>query len=343
LRLDFSRPAETGSEHHVHASTPRHRFFDLCEELLQAGADLLTGWRIDFLSHARTDLARRKLERKQQSFDDLLDRLHTALAGPGGALLAREVRRRYRAALIDEFQDTDPVQSEIFQRLFAPAGGVSAEEGRTPSFFFIGDPKQAIYGFRGADLFTYLDAARQAANRYTLERNWRSERRLVNAVNTLFSRSPCPFVFDDIRFQPVQAAGDADQHPLLIHGQREAPLQVWFMARNENPKLIPGRCAATTLAAAVAADIVRLLHDDVTLDGRRPTPRDLAVLVRPVTGWRDAKSVGRGQRAERAARRGERVDSGEAARAQVLAAIAHPPGNGCCGPPGHRSLGLSAE
>jgi exodeoxyribonuclease V beta subunit len=308
------------------ASTPRHRFFDLCEEFLQAGADLLTGWRIDFLSHARTDLARRKLERKQQSFDDLLDRLHTALAGPGGALLAREVRHRYRAALIDEFQDTDPVQSGIFQRLFAPAGGVSAEEGRTPSLFFIGDPKQAIYGFRGADLFTYLDAAREAANRYTLERNWRSERRLVNAVNTLFSRSPCPFVFDDIRFQPVQAAGDADQHPLLIRGQREAPLQVWFMARNESQKHITVDRAAATLADAVAAEIVRLLHDDVTLDGRRLTPRDLAVLVP------DRRRAGVMQTALRKVNvpsvlhvEESVFDSGEAAElAQVLAAIAQP-------------------
>src|SRR6185503_747839 len=155
---------------------------------------------------------------------------------PGGDDLAQDVRAKYRAALIDEFQDTDPVQYQIFRQLFAPgvrpsssaethrpaAAGqfhaqsdthVSApEDGRTPEaisppattsplLFLIGDPKQAIYGFRGADIFTYLEAAARVDQRYTLEENWRSETPLVRGVNAVFSFVGNPFVFDPIRFQ----------------------------------------------------------------------------------------------------------------------------------------------
>jgi exodeoxyribonuclease V beta subunit len=88
--------------------------------------------------------------------------------------LAVDLQARYRAALIDEFQDTDPVQYSIFRRAFS---------GGSTFLFLIGDPKQAIYGFRGADIFTYLDASDQASDRFTLGENWRSESGLVTAMN----------------------------------------------------------------------------------------------------------------------------------------------------------------
>src|SRR5262249_38116171 len=153
-----------------------------------------------------------------QSFDDLLVRLRAALNAPGGTRLAGEVRRRYRAALIDEFQDTDPVQYRIFEALFAPPPRSSGPADPAPLLFLIGDPKQAIYAFRGADVFTYLDAARQANPSYTLETNRRSESALVRAVNTLFRRPKHPFVFDSIQFQPVRSASEADQRTLLEDG-----------------------------------------------------------------------------------------------------------------------------
>lgn len=162
----------------------------------------------------------RKRERNVQSFDDLLTRFLAALFAPGGESLARSVRERFEAALIDEFQDTDPVQYGIFRTLF---GG-----GRTP-LFLIGDPKQAIYGFRGADIFTYLDASSEVDRRYTLDRNWRSTPLLVKAVNTLFSKSPRPFVLDDIPFHPVRA-GRTDKKE---DGEAEGPLRVWFLPASE--------------------------------------------------------------------------------------------------------------
>lgn len=138
-------------------TAPRHPIFDACQELCRAAEALkaelaayLRRIKFDFLTYAHAELARSKRERNLQSFDDLLVRLRDALAGPQGGALATEVRGRYRAVLVDEFQDTDGIQFGIFETLFNRAHGC---------LFWIGDPKQAIYGFRGADIFAYLRAA----------------------------------------------------------------------------------------------------------------------------------------------------------------------------------------
>ena len=99
--------------------------------------------------------------RNIQSFDDLLTRLRRSLEKAGGDELSETIRKRYKAALIDEFQDTDPVQYAIFQNVFGKGGSI---------LFLIGDPKQAIYSFRGADLFAYMKAAGRVDHRYTLDR-----------------------------------------------------------------------------------------------------------------------------------------------------------------------------
>jgi exodeoxyribonuclease V beta subunit len=106
------------------------------------------------------------MERNVQTFDDLLLKLQAALKGRGGGDLAKAIRRKYRAALIDEFQDTDPVQYAIFQSIFLDEGSV---------LFLVGDPKQSIYGFRGADIFAYMKAVDRVDALYTLKENWRSE------------------------------------------------------------------------------------------------------------------------------------------------------------------------
>ena len=108
----------------------------------------------------RRELPLRKQRRNIQSFDDLLTRLRRSLEKAGGDELSAAVRNRYRAALIDEFQDTDPVQYAIFQHIFVKGGAI---------LFLIGDPKQAIYSFRGADLFAYMKAAGRVDHRYTLD------------------------------------------------------------------------------------------------------------------------------------------------------------------------------
>lgn len=248
---------------------PAHPFFVCCAELGALQRKLHTARLLEFIAWAVTELKRRKLERKIQSFDDLLTRLDAALTGDGGDSLAAVVQSSYAAALIDEFQDTDPVQWRIFRRLF---GGLDQR------LFLIGDPKQAIYGFRGADVFTYLSAAAAAPHAHTLGTNWRSESGLVAGVNGIFEKHHRPFVEGGIKFQPVVAAGRADAEPLTEGGRQLAPFQLWFWAEDEP---LSKTKAEPQLAERVATEIVRLLSSatEVRLGDRPIRPANIAVLV----------------------------------------------------------------
>ncbi|HEX7470190.1 MAG TPA: UvrD-helicase domain-containing protein, partial [Verrucomicrobiae bacterium] len=247
---------------------PRHKFFDLCEQLAEAEADFLAALQLDFARFAQDELPRRKQRLKVRSFDDLLMNVYRALQSDAGNALAETLRGKHKAALIDEFQDTDPVQYEIFRRVFA--GGKSF-------LYLIGDPKQAIYAFRGADIFTYMQAANKAERRFTLGENWRSEKKLVEAVNTIFHRPQKPFVFDEIRFDPVVAKARADKEPLLIGGEKESPFQIWFYEREG--KSISKIEAEKRLPQIVAGEIARLLNSDARIGDRALKPEDIAVLV----------------------------------------------------------------
>jgi len=251
-------------------SAPKHRFFDECEALSLAADNFVIGVQLQALRYVERELPRRKHELKIQYYDDLLTRLHSALVGQGGKALAEGLRRQYAAALIDEFQDTDPLQYQIFHGVFA---------GKENYLFLIGDPKQAIYGFRGADIFTYLKASGQANQRFTLKENWRSETGLVRAVNTVFKASGQPFIFPEIKFHPVEARGEADNQPMQVAGQREPALQFWFWKRDGKEAAIKIGAADELLPDVVASEIVALLQGDVKLGDRRVQPEDIAVLV----------------------------------------------------------------
>lgn len=249
-------------------TTPSHPVFDACEALLQAAQPLaleMTGqrqhlkWRL--LCSVRDELERRKSEKGQISFDDLLRRVARALDTGRGPELTGAVRKRYQAALVDEFQDTDDLQYAVFSRLFASPQHL---------LFMIGDPKQAIYGFRGADIFSYLRAARDADSHFTLVHNWRSAPGLVQAVNTLFSQSAAPFLFPDIGFIPGHAArGDSAAVPMVI----------WHLDSRryrDDGKVMTKPEAQALIASAVTAEIQRL-----TAAGPAAAPAgDIAVLVR---------------------------------------------------------------
>ena len=124
----------------------------------------------------RTELALRKQRAGVMTYDDLLTRLDKILDGPGGSEVIRRLRARFEVVLVDEFQDTDPVQWNIVRRAFGDAGAL----------VLIGDPKQAIYAFRGADVFAYLEAAQAAGTRATLGTNRRSDQSLIDAYDALF-------------------------------------------------------------------------------------------------------------------------------------------------------------
>ena len=272
--------------------TPLHPFFELCRDTLETGEALeremderLLFLKKELFPYVRTELAVRKERLNVESFDDLLIRLRAALVKPEGAELAGALRKRFRAALVDEFQDTDPVQYAIFRNVF--------EHGES-ILFLIGDPKQAIYSFRGADLFAYMKAAGHIEHRYTLGVNWRSDPGLIGAVNTLFAEAHHPFVYETICFLPVSApdlrdrpAESPSSTSLRIEGHSEPPLQICFadgsMAGNPGGVLHKA-WAYEKIPAAVAAEIARLIRlgrQGKAKIGERPVREaDIAVLVR---------------------------------------------------------------
>ncbi len=266
-------------------SPPYHNFFELCEILLQKKDQLetvferrLLGLKAELFHYAEEELKRRKKEKNIQSFDDLLLNMKAALKGEGGEGLGKAIRGEFKAALIDEFQDTDPVQYEIFKQVFG---------GRDSILFLIGDPKQAIYGFRGADVFTYMDAAGDVKSQYTLGINWRSEPGLIDAVNTIFSRANLPFVYEKISFQPVAPAVKEHPEVLRINGKHEPSLQMWFVNEDEETesgKTINKGRARDLIKRAVASEISRILtlgREGLFKLGDRPLAQeDIAVLVR---------------------------------------------------------------
>lgn len=268
---------------------PKHAFFDKAQQLYDVLQRLERCRRAALLIEAagaiREAIERSKLQQRVLFFDDLLNKLELALNGEGGERLAERIRGRYPLAMIDEFQDTDPVQYAIFSTVYG--------ECRDCGLFMIGDPKQAIYSFRGADIFTYMRAKRDtdASDRYTLGVNWRSNCRLVHGVNRLFARPSQPFIYDaDIPFEAVQPAGregGADNNALTIGNAEVEPLVAWFMPRhgeNTYRGSIAKKWANHHVAAACASEIARLLNlgrEGRAKLGDRPLhARDIAVLVR---------------------------------------------------------------
>jgi len=253
---------------------PDHPLFGSCQRLHEAVQSRFLALKAELVRFYRKSLPLRKRASNVRFFDDLLEDLYRALLSDGGgAILAGQLRARYRAALIDEFQDTDPVQYEIFRTIYA---------GSDLPLFLIGDPKQAIYSFRGADIFAYMRAAREVSEerRFTLTDNWRSSPLLLDAFNTLFDNERRPFLYDEILYHSL-AAGNRE-----LKGRGEVsesePMQLWFMdSGDEKSGLWTVEDAGAFASKAVAGEIVRLLQDGQTVVGGKPiTAGDIAVIVR---------------------------------------------------------------
>ena len=274
------------------AEPPQHPFFDALDEwtaVRQKSDDFPL--EALMLAHARDGLAAALMRRKQADgvwdFDDLLNALDDALQGPMGERLAKRIRTELPVALIDEFQDTDEVQYRIFDRLY-PAReryqSRDAELAGATAMLLIGDPKQAIYAFRNADINTYLRARRDIPVRYTLTRNFRSSQGMVDAVNRLFSAADEPFRHPDIPFVPVEAQGLTEV--LEQHGRAVPALGCWFP--DGDASMRSGEYSRM-MSDATCHDIGQLLSDSQRQhagfrqpDGAlRPVrPADIAVLVR---------------------------------------------------------------
>jgi len=263
---------------------PSHPFFDCCSELQRCRLELeeihtqkLRALKMQFFEYLKHETFTRSRQRNVRTFQDLLLDCYRILEEENRSEnLSDSVRKQYAAALIDEFQDTDPIQYAIFHKLF----GMNEHS----ILFLIGDPKQAIYGFRGADIFAYLKAAAVINTRYTLGQNWRSETGLINAVNTIFGNVPAPFVFTDIQYTTIQAAeGNTRIRSLVIDGKPVSSIRMWVM-RSRDGKEISKEKAYELIPRAVAAEISRLLskagRGEAILGKKNMDAGDIAVLVR---------------------------------------------------------------
>ncbi|MGC0811308.1 exodeoxyribonuclease V subunit beta [Pantoea agglomerans] len=220
---------------------PRHSLFEAIDQFLAEPLSLRDVIIAQALTDVRATVQREKRLRALLGFDDLLSKLDEALQQPGGVLLAETIRARYPVALIDEFQDTDPQQYRIFRTLY-----INQPE---QALFLIGDPKQAIYAFRGADIFTYLRARNEVSAHYTLDTNWRSSPEMVGSVNRLFSQLDSPFLFSAIPFQPVKPAAPNQSLKLIFDEQQQPALRFWLqpgegVGNSDYQQFMAQQCAA---------------------------------------------------------------------------------------------------
>ncbi len=275
---------------------PTHPFFlqvqlftDLHNSLTAQYEHFILSLKIQLFEYVEIHLKLRKKQYNLQSFNDLLSNLHTAIVDEAqGEILSKLICKQFNAALIDEFQDTDPLQWDIFKRIY------QSDYAKTQNalLLLIGDPKQAIYSFRGADIFTYLQAKQTAAQTYTLATNWRSEPRLIDAVNQLFQQNTQPFLYESIEFYPVKAA---EKYRTQFKLGEESPpvLHFWLANRDElnlvsenteKIALIPKEWANENLPHIVAAEIKELLEkgqQKIAVLGEHPiVAGDIAILVR---------------------------------------------------------------
>ncbi|WP_110686975.1 exodeoxyribonuclease V subunit beta [Salinicola aestuarinus] len=266
------------------ATAPTHPFFAALDRLAETDTPF-AAIRDQVLVHARDRIAQafaaEKRRRGLWEFADLLNDLDAALAPPAGddsgaaQRLAARIRAELPVALIDEFQDTDPVQYRIFSRIYRQAPTAAPPT----AMLMIGDPKQAIYAFRGADIHTYLGARRATPSRFTLMRNFRASEAMVSATNALFGGHPQPFGSDEIPFIAVEAQAKATRL-VAADGSDVPALGTWWP---DSERRGQGEYQAE-MAAATRGEVQRLLEGAWQFEraaGRTPVrPADIAILVR---------------------------------------------------------------
>ncbi|MCA9525463.1 MAG: UvrD-helicase domain-containing protein [Myxococcales bacterium] len=243
-----------------------------------------------FLPVVLDRLAAFKRQEGLLDYDDLLERVQTSLAGPDGPALAQTLRGRYRLALIDEFQDTDDRQWDIFRRVF-----VESDAGHR--LYVIGDPKQAIYGFRGADVHTYLVARDEleasGAPRLALDTAYRHSPALTDALNLVLEQGRDPLFSGAIRYEVPVRCGRPTLRLVDAFGEEQPPVILWRYKPPPPKARERETLARWRLDEAFAGQLGESLHrllltpegalftDDPARGGRRPIrPQDVFVLCR---------------------------------------------------------------
>lgn len=246
---------------------------------LDASCDSETPHRwVEFVQSVMADIEQSRIASGRLSFDDLISGMRRVVEQRPVVI---RVRQQYRLVLIDEFQDTDASQWGIFERLFLDDPTV----GASPTVVCVGDPKQAIYRFRGADIAAYLDAiARPGVIKFKMATNWRTDRPLVEAMNTLMHSMSLGG--DEIRYVQVSAAATQQESALAGGGE---PFQIRWVEKDDDD--ITADIARPAIATDLVNHVVELLSKGRLRRGEHEVavkPGDIAVLVR---SHRDAEPV----------------------------------------------------
>jgi len=282
--LEYFSTEDISSATRQGKTAPSHPFFNTISRVTKLALEFeewYARWKRNFLHEGferlLKEVRRKKLEKRVMTFHDLLVLLRDAIKDKDrGELVKKAIQKKYRAVLVDEFQDTDVVQWEIFRELF-----------RTPEhyLFLVGDPKQSIYAFRKADVFAYLQAQWIAQKRYTIGVNWRSDEALVKAINHLYLRQTNPFYLGEIQYHEVKyAERNKGSRVKDVPDFMAFPLTFRVKKKRENLGETGDEDLQRFVLTILASDIVKLLNSDAMVceDGlwRRVQPKDIAVLVR---------------------------------------------------------------
>lgn len=271
--------AQSSLDSNTTKGTPvTHSVFVAIDKLLgkfSVGDNLFTP---HIIKHCKQLLIREKQKNAWLSFDDLLTQLCSALKNDPSRQLAERIYQTFPVAMIDEFQDTDQIQYDIFSQIY---------QGRQDAgLFMIGDPKQAIYSFRGADIYTYIQAREQVDDIYTLPTNWRSAANMITAVNQIFMHNDDPFMQKEaIPFLPVGASPKGKDRYWSVDGERQAGVVYWFkdsdklLSKSEYIEFFTQSCVSQIQTLLMKGQQNQaLLHDGDKSQAIKQG--DIAVLVR---------------------------------------------------------------
>ena len=272
-----SKPSKKGQDPEL-----EHKFFATVNPIAKSWRVLLDAIGPQLLAGAFREVSRQVIESKRRlaalAFQDQLSMLLGALESATGNALAERLRQQYPVAMIDEFQDTDTIQYQIFKHIYLPA--------EATNLILIGDPKQAIYSFRGGDIFTYMQARQLAGiDLLGLQTNWRSQPDLVRATNTFFSRRADAFIYHDaITFTEVESVTQNKCHELRIQDNTATAMTLWQLPEKA-PETNYSRDEMRDLVnRAIVIEIAGLLdkadRNSATIDGKPMQSGDIAILVR---------------------------------------------------------------
>lgn len=273
-------------------SMPQVELFQKIQGLRETDLDIKPQLKAFAIHKIKAMLDKVKHKDQVMAFDDLLSRLADALNSDAQQVLAKRIREQYPIAMIDEFQDTDPLQYQIFSTIYQQ----QPEQDRTSGLFMIGDPKQAIYAFRGADVYTYMQARDMVLDHYNLDTNWRSSAEMIGAVNHLFSRADKPFAESNIPFLPVKARTGADKEVWYLSNQKQKPVTLCYP---ESQQMLSKTDYESLMTDMTVVRIQQLLEESATGSAYIETekgkqaiqPQDIAVLVRTGAQGRRVKEL----------------------------------------------------